>query len=80
MNNAANHPITSTKKEAMKRMYKMMNCGMAKMTRKATVNRFCRAVPAYSISTRLVGMAVDAFVMSPPLFAIRCGRRVHVAR
>ena len=63
MNSAPNHPITSTKNEAMKRMYKTTNCGMAKMMRKATVRRFCGAVPAYNISTRPLGMAVDALVM-----------------
>ena len=51
----------------MKRMYKTMNCGMAKMMRKATVSRFCGAVPANHISTRLVGMAIGAFVMCTPL-------------
>ncbi len=68
---AANHPITSTKKNAMKRMSKTMNCGMAKMTRKPTVHRFCAAVPAYHISTRLLGMTTEASVMTPPLYAIR---------
>ena len=62
---AANHPITITKKNAMKRMYKTMNCGMAKMMRKATVHRFCAAVPANHISTRLVGTTIGAFVMAP---------------
>ena len=44
-----------------------MNCGMAKMMRKAHLcHRFCAAVPANHISTRLVGMTIGAFVMSPP--------------
>ena len=63
----ANHPITITKKNAMKRMYKTMNCGMARMRRKATVNRFCATLPANHISTRLVGMIMGAFVISPHL-------------
>jgi hypothetical protein len=49
---------------------------MAKMMRKATVHRFCAAVPAYHISTRLVGMTTEASVMSAPLYAIR--RRTYV--
>ena len=66
MKSAANHPITITKRNAMKRTYKTMNCGIAKMTRKATVHRFCAVVPANHISTRLVGTTIGAFVMSPP--------------
>ena len=36
------------------------------MMRKITVTRRCGAVPEYHISTRLVGMDMDTFVMSPP--------------
>ncbi len=44
-----------------------MNCGMARMMRKATVSRFCCAVPANHISTRRVGATIAASVMTPPL-------------
>ena len=67
MTSAANHPITATTKAAIPRKNKTMNCGMARMMRKITVTRFCGAVPAYNKSTRLVGMAIEAFVMSAPL-------------
>jgi hypothetical protein len=39
---------------------------MARMMRKITVTRFCGAVPEYHNSTRLVGMAIGAFVTAPP--------------
>ena len=68
--------MTKTKKAAMKRKNKTMNCGMAKMKRKTTVTRRCGLVPPYHISTRLVGMTIEAFVMSPPLY-VPC-RQEHV--
>ena len=36
------------------------------MMRKITVTRFCGAVPAYHMSTRLLGTAIEALVISAP--------------
>ena len=69
MNSAANHPITATKNPAIPRKNSTMNCGMARMMRKITVARRCGAVPENHISTRLVGMDMEAFVMAPPCLA-----------
>ena len=67
MNSAANQPITATTRAAMPTKVRTMNCGMARMKRKATVSRFCCAVPANHISTRHVGATIAAPVMTPPL-------------
>ena len=66
MTSAANHPMTATTNAAIPRKNKTMNCGMARMMRKITVTRLCGAVPAYHMSTRLVGTAIEALVMSAP--------------
>jgi hypothetical protein len=50
----------------MKRKYNTMICGMAKMMRKPTESRPWGAVPAYHMSTRLVGIAIAALVMETP--------------
>ena len=78
VNNAANHPITTTTMPAIPRKNSTMSCGMARMMRKTTVNRCCFAVPENHISTRLVGMDMEAFVMSPPCSAP--ARRAPVQR
>jgi hypothetical protein len=44
------------------------------------VTRRCGAVPEYHISTRLVGMDMDTFVMSPPWKTLARGRRVQQKR
>ena len=57
-----------------------MICGMAKMMRKATVSRRWGAVPAYHMSTRRVGVAIAASVMSPPFHGACRGRPLQAER
>ena len=78
MNSAPNHPITITMISAMNRMYRTMSCGMARMMRNATVARRCGDVPAYHMSTRLVGISIAGFVMGPLPHAAR--RPAHAER
>ena len=80
MNSAPNHPTIKTKKAAIPRKNKTMNCGMAKMKRKITVARRCGLVPLNHISTRLVGMTIEALVMSAPLDVPCCERDLHLER
>ena len=57
-----------------------MSCGMAKMMRNATVARLCGDVPAYHMSTRLVGISIAGIRHGPPFRALHADRRTQNVR